>query len=103
MENGQAIGEFGTFLESGNHTTEMTTKTFTVTARFKARKYITWINFLQDDMFFLLRPKILAIGVLCFGLLAYVKIRSWYKPSLTETVDVYYVKCLGQKLLAKLV
>ena len=30
MENGQAIGEFGTFLESGNHTTEMTTKTFTL-------------------------------------------------------------------------
>ena len=30
MENGQAIGGFGTFLESGNHTTEMTTKTFTV-------------------------------------------------------------------------
>ena len=30
MENGQAIGEFGTFLESGNHTTEMTNKTFTL-------------------------------------------------------------------------
>ena len=30
MENGQAIGGFGTVLESGNHTTEMTTKTFTL-------------------------------------------------------------------------
>ena len=30
MENGQAIGGFGTFLEPGNHTTEMTTKTFTL-------------------------------------------------------------------------
>ena len=30
MENGQAIGGFSTYLESGNHTTEMTTKTFTV-------------------------------------------------------------------------
>ena len=30
MENGQAIGEFGTFLESGNHTTEMTNKNFTL-------------------------------------------------------------------------
>ena len=26
MENGQAIGGFGTVLEPGNHTTEMTTK-----------------------------------------------------------------------------
>ena len=30
MENGQAIGGFGTYLEPGNHTTEMTNKTFTV-------------------------------------------------------------------------
>ena len=29
MENGQAIGGFGTFLEPGHHTTEMTNKTLT--------------------------------------------------------------------------
>ena len=35
MENGQAIGGISTYLESGNHTTEMTTKTFTELHSFK--------------------------------------------------------------------
>ena len=30
MENGQAIGGLSTYLEPGNHTTEMTNKTFTL-------------------------------------------------------------------------
>ena len=41
MENGQAIGGFGTYLEPGNHTTEMTNKTFT--ALFPRFQSFSWI------------------------------------------------------------
>ena len=43
MEHGQAIGGFGTFLEPGNHTTEMTNKTFTLAPNGKT-------DFWTDDL-----------------------------------------------------